>query len=94
MKLKVKRWRGKAKDPPYCVKAVKMAKRENEKGTLVSKSHAKAGKETQTRKTYMWTQPGKERMGQIESSIGTYTLPYVKQIASGKLLYNTRSSTW
>ena len=56
----MKRWRGKAKDPPYCVKAVKMAKRENEKGTLVSKSHAKAGKETQTRKTYMWTQPGNE----------------------------------
>ena len=90
----MKRWRGKAKDPPCCVKAVKMAKLENEKGTLVSKSHAKAGKETQTRKTYMWTQPGEEKMGQIESSIGTYTLPYVKQIASGKLLYNTRSSTW
>ena len=29
-----------------------------------------------------------------ESSIKTYPLPYVKQIASGKLLYNTGSSAW
>ena len=28
-------------------------------------------------------------MGRIESSSKTYTLPYVKQIANGKLLYNT-----
>ena len=30
-------------------------------------------------------------MGQIESSIEIHTLPYVKKIASGKLLYNTGS---
>ena len=29
-----------------------------------------------------------------ESSMETYTLPYVKQIASGNLQYNTESSTW
>jgi len=29
-----------------------------------------------------------------ENSIETYILPYVKQISSGKLLYNTGSSTW
>ena len=29
-----------------------------------------------------------------ENSIETYTLPYIKQIASGKLLYSTGSSTW
>ena len=29
-----------------------------------------------------------------ESSIDTYTLPYVNQIANGGLLYNTGSSTW
>ena len=29
-----------------------------------------------------------------ESSIGKYTLPCVKQIASGKLLYHTGSSAW
>ena len=29
-----------------------------------------------------------------KSSIDIYTLPYVKQIASGKLLYNTGSPAW
>ena len=29
-----------------------------------------------------------------KSSIETYILLYVKQIASGKMLYNTGSSTW
>ena len=71
--MKLKRWRGKAKDPSCCVKAVKMAKLENEKGTLVSKSHAKAGIETQTRKTSTWTQPGKERVGHIERAALVHT---------------------
>ena len=31
-------------------------------------------------------------MGQTESSIDIYTLPCVKQIATGKLLYNTGNS--
>ena len=30
-------------------------------------------------------------VGQIDSSVETYTLPYVKQIASGNLLYYTGS---
>ena len=29
-----------------------------------------------------------------ECSTEIYTLPYVKQIANGKLLYNTASSNW
>ena len=39
----------------------------------------------------LWTQQGKERLIMYwENSIEVYTLPYVKQIASGKLLYNNR----
>lgn len=30
---------------------------------------------------------GRERVGRMESSVETYTLPFVKQIASGNLLY-------
>ena len=39
---------------------------------------------------------GKERVRETGSSTETYinTSLYVKQIASGKLLYNTGSSTW
>ena len=38
---------------------------------------------------------GKERVGWIwESSINIYILSCVKQIAGGKLLYNTESSAW
>ena len=40
--------------------------------------------ETQTLKTDLWTQQGKEREGQIESSTEKSTLAYVNQIASGK----------
>ena len=40
-----------------------------------------------------WTQRGKERVGQLESSTNIYTLPSIKQTASGKLLHNTGSST-
>ena len=35
-----------------------------------------------------------ERGTNQESSTETYTLPYVKQIAIGKLPYKTGSSTW
>ena len=62
----MKRWRSKAKDPYCCVKAVKMAKLENEKGALFSKSHAKAGIEKRIKRTCVWTQPGKQRVGQAE----------------------------
>ena len=41
----------------------------------------------------LWTQWGKERVGQIKSRIETYTLPSVRWIANGKLIYNTGSST-
>ena len=41
----------------------------------------------------LWTNLGKEKVGWIESGIETYILPYVKQIASGKLPYNTRYTT-
>ena len=35
-----------------------------------------------------------ERVGRTESSMETYTLPYVKQIAGGNLLYDSGSSNW
>ena len=38
----------------------------------------------------LWTQWGKERVGQIRTD--TCTLPCIKSIASGKLLYNIGSS--
>ena len=34
---------------------------------------------------------GEERVRQTESSTKTYTLPYVKQIANGRLLCNTEA---
>ena len=43
--------------------------------------------------TDLWTQQREEEGGtDWESSIETYTLQYVKQIANGKLLYNTGAS--
>ena len=43
-------------------------------------------------KTDLWTQHGKERVGQAERSAETHTLPCVKQTASAKLLSSTGSS--
>ena len=40
------------------------------------------------------TQQGMEKVGRIESSIDIYTLPYIKEIASRKLLCNTVGSAW
>ena len=37
----------------------------------------RAAAETQTERTDAWTQRGEEGVGQIESSIETYTRPYV-----------------
>ena len=42
----------------------------------------------------LWTQWGKEKVGQTESSTEIYTLPCVKLIATGKFLYSARSSAW
>ena len=47
--------------------------------------------ETQTWRTDLWTQCGKEKVGQTERSIAIYTPPCVKQTASGKLLPSTGS---
>ena len=49
---------------------------------------------TQVQRMDLRTEQGKERVGQTESSIEIYALPYVKYIASGKLLHNTGSSAW
>ena len=38
----------------------------------------RAGTEMQTERTDLWIQQGKERVGQIESSVETYKLLYVK----------------
>jgi len=42
----------------------------------------------------LWTQQGKQRVGQTESSTDTYTLPRGKQTASGNLPCDAGSSTW
>ena len=49
--------------------------------------------DTQTQRTDLWTQ-GVEGEGEIygESNMEIYTLPYVKQIASGNFLYDVGSS--
>ena len=41
----------------------------------------------------LWTQGGKERVGQIKRVALKHTLPHVKQIANEKLMDNTGSST-
>ena len=50
--------------------------------------------ETQTSKVDTGTQWGKERVGQIERVTDIYTLPRVKLMASGKLLFSTGSPAW
>ena len=54
-----------------------------------------AGKELRCRYTeWNCDTTGEGEDGKIESSIKIYTVPCVKQIASGKLLCNTGSSAW
>ena len=53
----------------------------------------RAAVETQTQRTDLRTQWGKERAGQTESSMETYTLPHVKQRARGQFLYDSGNST-
>lgn len=51
--------------------------------------------EVQTKRMDLWTQQGKERVGQTKKSgADIYTPPCVKQTASGKLLSNTVSPAW
>ena len=55
----------------------------------------RAGIETQMYRTDLWTwgmSGGRRRWDELRSSIDIYTLPCIKQIASGKLLYDTGSS--
>ena len=42
-------------------------------------------------RTDLWTHGGKERVGRIGGVALKHTLPYVKQIASGNLLYDAGS---
>ena len=49
--------------------------------------------ETQAQRTDLWTQGESDGGTDRESSIETCILPYVKQIASGELLYKTGSSS-
>ena len=51
--------------------------------------------EMQTENRLTDTGNGEERKGRMrgESSMKTYTLPHVKQIASGNLLNNSRTQT-
>ena len=52
------------------------------------------GIEMQMQRMNFWTQQGKKRLGRIEKVALKHTLPYENQIANGKLLYNTGSSSW
>ena len=54
----------------------------------------RTGIETQTEDRLMDTTEEGEGGMNRESSIETYTLPCVKQIANGKLLYDAGSSAW
>ena len=54
----------------------------------------KAGIETQTQRTDLWTQQGKGRAGRIERGALKYTqYIHVTWVASGRLWYSTGSST-
>ena len=48
--------------------------------------------EMQTQRTDLWTVGEEEGGTNCESSVETCTLPFVKQIASGNLLFDARSS--
>lgn len=51
--------------------------------------------EVQTKRMDLWTQQGKEKVGQTKKSGADIdTPPCVKQTASGKLLGNTVSPAW
>ena len=53
----------------------------------------RAAMEMKTQRTYFWTQEGEEEGGSNgENSIGTYTLSYAIQIASGNLLFDSGKS--
>ena len=55
----------------------------------------KAAMETKTWRTDLWIEGMEgDRGTNGRSSRGTGTLPYVKQIASGNLLYESGSSNW
>ena len=57
----------------------------------------RAAVEMWTQRIHLQMQGRKERMGQMEimkCSMETNILPYVKQIASGNFLYDSRSSDW
>ena len=60
---------------------------------MESRKICRAAIEMQTHRTDLWTQCGGEGGMNGESSMEIYTLPYVKQIASGNLLCSTRNST-
>ena len=49
--------------------------------------------EVQMYRMDLWTYRGKEER-RIQSTTDIYTLPCVKQMPSGKLLYNMGSSAW
>jgi len=61
---------------------------------MESRKICRAAIEMQTHRTDLWTQCGGEGGMNGESSMEIYTLPYVKQIASGNLLYDLRNSNW
>ena len=58
--------------------------------------NCRAAVEMQTQRTdlWAWEAEGEKKGGMTEESgMETYTLPYVKQIASGNLLYDSRTQT-
>ena len=68
---------------------------DSRKMVLMNLFICKAAMETQTQRIDLWNRLwGWEGKGRTngESSMETYTLPYVKEITSGKLLYDTVNS--
>ena len=53
----------------------------------------RAAVETQTQRTDLWTQRGKERVARIERVAWKHKQPYVKQRARGQFLYDSGNST-
>ena len=54
---------------------------------------SRAAMETQTQRTDLWTRAGGGRKG-MDRVTWKHTLPYVKQIAKGKSLYDSGKSNW
>ena len=51
------------------------------------------GREMKTERLNLWTQWGKETVGQLRENTDVYSMPCIKYVVCQKLLYNTGSSS-